>query len=205
MSAYLALFNQLYLTIPIEAQRVTGNGASIAALFLVFSMLGIALQVRITRWCGRRWSAGVSVAVGLAIMGLAFSPLIASTILIPAATADTSIVQASVQVIPVVLATVAFTVGGLMIVPYVVVLLSSRKGDRLLGTAYGWYYLVAAVTTTVIAWLAGALIELDGGPGRALSFALLVSVGLVGSAGVYASTRASPAADSATAAPPIGR
>ena len=189
MSAYLALFNQLYLTIPMEARRVTGSGGSIAVLFLVFSVLGIALQVRVTRWCGKRWSPEASVAVGLATMGVSFLPLLISTALVPAASADTAIVQASAHIIPVVLATTIFTVGGLMIVPFVVVLLSSRKGDRLLGTAYGWYYLVAAVATTVVAWLSGMLIGIEGSTGRSLSFALLVAVGLAGSAGVYVTTR----------------
>ncbi|MFE0749931.1 MFS transporter [Gordonia sp. NPDC058843] len=192
MSAYLALFNQLYLTIPVEARRVTGNGGSIAVLFLVFSVLGIALQVRITRWCGRRWSPGTSVAVGLATMGVSFLPLLVSTALVPAASSDSTIVHASVQAIPVVLATIVFTVGGLMVVPYVVVLLSSRKGDRLLGTAYGWYYLVAAVATMIVAWLSGALIGVEGSLGRSLSFAMLLAVGLAGSAGVYVSSRGVP-------------
>ncbi|MGH3973131.1 MAG: MFS transporter [Pseudonocardiaceae bacterium] len=78
-SVELALFNQLYLALPVEAERVTGSGASVSAVFLLYTVAAIAVQVRITAWCRARWSAGTSVAVGLAVQGAGFLPLMISS------------------------------------------------------------------------------------------------------------------------------
>ncbi|MFT4297181.1 MAG: MFS transporter [Micropruina sp.] len=187
MSAYLALFNQLYLTLPVEAQRVTGRGDAIAAIYLVFGVLGILLQVRVTAWCGRRgWPGVIAIAAGLGLMGASFVPLALSTAFQPTATAALDLPAALLPVIPLLIATVAFTLGGLMLSPYVIVVLSDYVGDKLIGTAYGWYYLVAAISTMTVAWAAGALLDLGGAPGRVLSFGLLALVGIAGALGVRA-------------------
>ncbi|MEZ5090138.1 MAG: MFS transporter [Micropruina sp.] len=187
MSGYLALFNQLYLTLPVEAQRVTGRGDSIAAIYLVFGLLGILLQVRVTAWCSRRgWTATGAIAAGLGLMGASFVPLVVSTAVLPTATELLGLPAAALRVSPLLLSTMLFTLGGLVLSPYVVVVLSEYVGDRLIGTAYGWYYLVAALSTITVAWAAGALLDLGGVPGRTLSFALLAAVGLAGALGVRA-------------------
>lgn len=184
MSGYLAMFNQLYLSLPIEASRVTGRPETIAALFLVFSCLGIVLQVRVTAWCQRRWSAGTAIAVGLALMGASFVPLIVTTALLPTQHQALDVPNTLLRSVPLLLTVAVFTVGGLVAAPYVIVLLSSFVGDRLIGTAYGWYYLVSAIATVVVAWAVGALLDVAGSVGRVMAFALLLAVGTVAAIGV---------------------
>lgn len=147
----------------------------------MFGLLGILLQVRVTAWCSRRgWTATGAIAAGLGLMGASFVPLVVSTAVLPTATELLGLPAAALRVSPLLLSTMLFTLGGLVLSPYVVVVLSEYVGDRLIGTAYGWYYLVAALSTITVAWAAGALLDLGGVPGRTLSFALLAAVGLAG-------------------------
>lgn len=53
-SAHFALYNQIYLALPVEAQRVTGSQDAITAVFVVSTVIGIVGQVRITAWCQAR-------------------------------------------------------------------------------------------------------------------------------------------------------
>lgn len=183
MSSYLALFNQLYLALPLEAERVTGYAGATGAIFLVFAVLGIAFQVRVAAWCARRWSAQQAVGHGIATMGASFVPLLLSTALVPTFTAQQGMLKTVAFAALLLVTTIIFSLGGLMVTPHVVVVLSERVGDRLMGTAYGWYYLMAAIATMVVAWAVGALIEIPE-IGRSLSCALLVAVGAAGAAGV---------------------
>jgi hypothetical protein len=57
-SVQFALYNQLYLALPLEAQRVTGSLAAISAVFVVSTLIAIVTQVRLTTWCRSRWAPG---------------------------------------------------------------------------------------------------------------------------------------------------
>lgn len=71
-SAGFGLYNQIYLALPLEAERVTGSAGAISVVFVVSTVVGIGAQVRITAACRARWSAGTSLSIGLALMGMGF-------------------------------------------------------------------------------------------------------------------------------------
>lgn len=191
-SAYLALFNQLYLALPLETERVTGRDDAIGAVFLVSSVLGILLQVRVTAWCRRRWSATRSSAAGIALMAVSFLPLAASSAWLPAAPSVLDLEESLARVAPVLACVVLLSIGICMVTPFVVVLVAEAVGDRLIGTAYGWYYLVSAVATLAVAWASGALLDLGTGAGRVSSALLLVGVGVAGATGLLLTERRAP-------------
>ncbi|WP_214370626.1 MFS transporter [Pseudonocardia sp. H11422] len=139
-SAYFALYNQLYLTFPLEAERVTGGVWSVSAVFVVSTVIGIACSVRLTRWCRARWPAGRCVAGGLVVMGAGFLPQLVSAPLTPPAAGIAA-------VLPVLAGTVIFTLGMAVTNPFVMDLLPVVGSERLAGTYYGFFYLVSALVT----------------------------------------------------------
>lgn len=182
-SAFFALFNQLYLVLPVEAARVTGVAAAVSAVFVVSTVLGIAGQVRITAWCRARWSAGRSMAIGLAVMGGGFVPLAVSAPLLPTAVPGGVSVPALLAALPVLLGTAVFTVGQAIVNPFSMALMPVVGSERLAGTYYGYYYMISAIVVAVINTGIGAL--LDGAVSPATRWAphvALVAVGLAGAA-----------------------
>ncbi len=182
-SAYFGLYNQLYLVLPVEAQRVTGAEAAVSAVFVVSTLVGIGWQVRITAWCRGHWPAGTCVAAGLALMGAAFVPIAVSSPLLPTRLAIGSVSEALVAALPVVLATVVFTVGMAIANPFTMALLPVVGSRELAGTYYGFFYLVSALVAAGVSAVTGALLDLPGAGWRWAPSAALVAVGLVGAAG----------------------
>lgn len=193
LSAYFGLYNQLYLTLPLEAQRVSGLSGSIAVVFAVSTVIGVFGQMRITNWCRQRWTAGRSVAVGLACMGLSFVPLMLSgPLLATRGPADFGAdwVAVSVACLPVVVTTVLFTVGQAITNPFAMELLPIIGSERLAGTYYGFYYLVSSLVAAGVSWLVGALLDGSTDPAlRWMPWLALLAVGLAGAAGSGAMER----------------
>lgn len=177
-SAYLALYNQVYLVFPLEAQRVTGTPVAVGALFAVSTLVGIALYVRVAGWAERRWPPGTCVAVGLALMGAGFVPLAVSAPLLPTATG-----LAPAAALPVLAGTVVFTLGIALANPFTMQLLPVVGSERLIGTYYGFYHLVSALVAAAVSAGAGALLDVMGTGWRAAAPMALVAVGLAGAAG----------------------
>ncbi|QUH06174.1 MFS transporter [Saccharopolyspora erythraea] len=185
LSAYFGLYNQLYLSLPLEAQRVSGLSEAVAVVFAVSTLIGVLGQVRITRWCRQRWSAGRSVAIGLTCMGVSFVPVMLTGPLLPVrASGELDWAATAAVCVPVLLTTALFTVGMAITNPFAMELLPLVGSERLAGTYYGFYYLVSSVVAAGVGWLAGALLDLTGETALAWSpwLALLV-VGLAGGAG----------------------
>ncbi|MQA08691.1 MAG: MFS transporter [Pseudonocardiaceae bacterium] len=184
LSAYFGLYNQLYLTLPLEAQRVSGFAGAIAAVFAVSTLIGIFGQVRITQWCRNRWTAGRSVTIGLACMGASFLPVLLSGPLQPARQASELSPQVLLACLPVLLTTALFTVGMAITNPFAMELLPIVGSERLAGTYYGFYYLVSSLVAAGVSGLVGALLDGTGEPAlRWLPWLALLAVGLAGSAG----------------------
>jgi hypothetical protein len=177
-SAYLALYNQVYLVLPLEAERVSGTPAAVGALFAVSTVVGVALNVRVAAWGGRRWSPGTCVAAGLALMGAGFVPVALSAPLLPTATG--LVPQAA---LPVLAGAVVFMVGIALAGPFTMQLLPVVGSERLLGTYYGFYHLVSALVAAAVSAGAGALLDVGGAGWRAAAPLALLAVGLAGAAG----------------------
>ena len=190
LSAYFGLYNQLYLTLPLEAQRVSGASWAITAVFVVSTVIGVFFQVRITSWCRARWTAGQSIVIGLACMGSSFIPLMASGPLLPSRgvaelSSDWAVLAASM--LPVLVTTALFTVGQAITNPFAMELLPIVGSERLAGTYYGLYYLVSSLVAAAVSWLVGALLDGFTDPAmRWLPWLALFAVGLAGSLGTRA-------------------
>lgn len=186
-AGYFVLYNQLYLALPVEAQRVSGVAGAVSAVFVVSTVVGIAGQVRITAWCRARWSDGRTMATGLAVMGAGFLPLGIAAPLLPTAPAGQWTAGGVLAALPVLLGTAVFTVGMAMTNPFSMALLPVVGSEALAGTYYGFYYLVSAAVVAVTNTGVGAL--LDAGTDRWLPFAVLVALGLLGGAVIAAMQR----------------
>ncbi|MEJ2868069.1 MFS transporter [Actinomycetospora sp. OC33-EN08] len=186
-SAYFALYNQLYLALPVEAQRVSGVAGAVSAVFVVSTVVGIAGQVRITAWCRRRWSDGRSLATGLVVMGSGFVPLALAAPLLPTAPPGQWSLAGLTATLPVLVGIVVFTIGMAMTNPFTLSLLPVVGSERLVGTYYGFFYLVSAAVVAVVNTGVGGL--LDGAGGSWPPFAVLVAVGALGAAVIAAMYR----------------
>src|SRR5688572_2215148 len=80
---YFFLYNQVYLGLPLEIQRLTGSEASVGPLFTMLAIVGILGQVPITTWAESRLHPTRAIVVGLALMGLAFVPLMLTAAVLP--------------------------------------------------------------------------------------------------------------------------
>jgi MFS family permease len=149
-----------------------------SVLFAASTLVGIALYVRVAAWAGRRWPPGTCVAVGLGLMGAGFVPVAISAPLLPAATS-----LAPAAGLPVLAGTVVFTLGIALANPFTMQLLPVVGSERLIGTYYGFYYLVSALVAAVVSTAAGALLDVSGAGWRAVAPAALLIVGLAGAAG----------------------
>ena len=182
MSAYFALYNQLYMTLPLEAQRVFGHSSAISAVFVISTVIGIAGQVRITRWCRARWEPGRCVGIGLAAMGASFVPVMITGPLLP--TSHQPGITTALACLPVVLSTILFTVGMAITNPFAMELLPVVGDEKLTGTYYGFYYLVSSLAAAGVSWLVGALLDHAQHPAlRWLPWSALLAVGLLGALG----------------------
>lgn len=71
--AYLLAYNQLYLVLPAEVERVTGSQTALAWLFALSSLLVVTAQLPVTRWVGERLAMRRSMAVGLLLVAVGFA------------------------------------------------------------------------------------------------------------------------------------
>ncbi|MFI2506676.1 MDR family MFS transporter [Streptomyces sp. NPDC018972] len=76
--AYLLAYNQLYLALPAEVERVTGSQTALAWLFALSSLLVVTAQLPVTRWVGERLAMRRSMAVGLLLVAAGFAVVAAA-------------------------------------------------------------------------------------------------------------------------------
>ncbi|MFI7464852.1 MFS transporter [Nonomuraea sp. NPDC049646] len=172
MIASYALSYQMYLALPLAVQRAGGGQWAVTALYAVSALLGIAGQVRLTAWCGERWSRGQAITRGLALMGAAFLPMVAAAQLhLPrAATLTAALVCA-----------LLLGAGTLVAFPFEMATIADMAGEELVGTYYGLYNLASGAGILAGNLLSGALLDVaaDAGwaglPWLSLTFAGLVS------------------------------
>jgi MFS family permease len=76
--AYLLAYNQLYLALPAEVERVTGSQTALAWLFALSSLLVVTAQLPVTRWVGERLAMRRSMAAGLLLVAAGFAVVAAA-------------------------------------------------------------------------------------------------------------------------------
>jgi predicted MFS family arabinose efflux permease len=196
MIASYALSYQMYLGLPLEVERVTGAESGVTVLYVISAVLGILGQVRLTAWCSARWSHGQAIARGLALMGVAFLPLIVSS------RVGLSGVAA---LVPVAMCAILLTVGTLMTSPFEMATIADVGGGRLVGTYYGLYNLLSGIGILLGNLLSGAAIDAARTSGLgSLPWGLLCLGGLASAAAVLRLDRrgrlGGPVAERASAA-----
>lgn len=139
MVGMFTLENQLYLLLPDGAREATGWDGAAGIVFLVGTVANLALQLRITTALKARGDRARWIAVGLAVMGLAFLP--------PAFTAGA---------VPVLVGALLLYLGIMIASPFVMELIPRFGRPELTGTYFGIFYVVsgiaAALGNTAVGW-----------------------------------------------------
>ncbi|MFE3774658.1 MULTISPECIES: MFS transporter [unclassified Streptomyces] len=174
MVGMFTLENQLYLLLPDGARRATGWDGAAGIVFLVGTVSNLALQLRLTRALTSRGSRARWIAVGLAVMGVAFLP--------PALAADAA---GWLGAVPVLLGALLLYLGVMVAQPFVMELVPDFGRPELTGTYFGIFYVVsgiaAAVGNTVVGWAMDTGARDDAGW---LPWACCALFGLASAAGV---------------------
>jgi hypothetical protein len=106
-------------------------------------------QGPITAYVQTRWRPLQAIALGLALMGGAFLPLLATRAFVPVnvlqaadATTWSRMLTAAINLSPVFVSAMLLVLGTMLVQPFALSLIPVLSGNRRLGTYYGCYYLV---------------------------------------------------------------
>lgn len=188
LTGMFALQNQLYLVLPMQAERLTGWSGAVAVIFLVSTAATLALQVRITELVQRRWRRGASIAVGLGLMGAGFAATAVAAAVVPA-TPAAGTGEISARIAPVLVTALLLAFGVMLAQPFVYELIPSFGRPELSGTYFGVFYLVSGVTAAAGNALIGWLTDLSGDEWPWLPSTLCVLIGLCSALAVLALDR----------------
>ncbi|MGP4104027.1 MFS transporter [Nonomuraea sp. KM90] len=130
MAGSYVLSFQIYLALPLAI----GDHGAVSALFVVSALVALLGQVHITDWARKRWTASQVIARGLALMGLAFVPLI-----------PYGIAGAPVPVAAGLACTVLLTLGTVLTCPFEMDTIVTLSGGHRVATHYGFYNTVAGL------------------------------------------------------------
>ncbi|MEV0081275.1 MFS transporter [Saccharopolyspora sp. NPDC050642] len=176
LTGMFALQNQLYLVLPMQAERLTGSAAAVAVIFLVSTAVTLALQVRITELAQRRWSRGRAIGIGLGLMGAGFVATAIAATAVPA-TPPAGAGETFARLAPVLITALFLAVGVMLAQPFVYELIPSFGGRELAGTYFGVFYLISGVAAAAGNALIGWLTDLSGHEWAWLPPALCVLIG----------------------------
>lgn len=186
MVGMFTLENQLYLLLPAGARQATGWDGAAGLVFLVGTVAGIALQLRLTRALKERGSRGRWIATGLVLMGLAFLPpmLVAGTDAPPDGALD-----ATLRALPVLTGALLLHLGVMIAQPFVMELIPAFGRQELTGTYFGLFYAVSGVAAALGNAAVGRAMDAarhGGGesPAALLPWACCLAAGLASAAAV---------------------
>lgn len=186
IGSYVLTF-QVYLALPLEVRRLGGDGefgtAAVALLFAVSGLSTILGQTRVTAWYKARYEPGQALTWGLAVMGLAFVPLLlAGAVPVPEAGVGLWLLAA----VPPTLAALLLAVGTMIAYPFEMDTIVRLCGDRLVATHYGLYNTICGIGITFGNLLTGVALDAAREAGMpALPWISLVALGLVCAAALY--------------------
>ncbi|MFJ4683134.1 MFS transporter [Streptomyces sp. NPDC088789] len=186
IGSYVLTF-QVYLALPLEVRRLGGEGeagtAAVAVLFAVSGLSTIVGQTRVTAWCAARCAPGQALVLGLAVMGLAFVPLLLATAVpVPEPGAGRWLLAA----VPPTLAALLLAVGTMIAYPFEMDTIVRLSGDRLVATHYGLYNTICGIGITVGNLATGAALDAARAAGLpALPWLALSALGAACAAALY--------------------
>ncbi|MDX2674902.1 MFS transporter [Streptomyces sp. NY05-11A] len=186
IGSYVLTF-QVYLSLPLEVRRLGGDGefgtASVAVLFAVSGLSTILGQTRATAWCRARYEPGQALVRGLALMGLAFVPLLLATAVpVPGSGVGLWLLAA----VPPTLAALLLAIGTMIAYPFEMDTIVRLSGNRLVATHYGLYNTICGIGITLGNLLTGAALDAARAAGMpALPWISLTVLGLACAAALY--------------------
>ncbi|MCI3935257.1 MFS transporter [Streptomyces sp. AN091965] len=186
IGSYVLSF-QVYLALPLDVRRLGGDGqfgtVAVAALFAVSGLSTIVGQTKVTAWCKARYEPGEALVRGLAVMGVAFVPLLLATALpVP----GSRIGLWALAAVPPALAALLLALGTMIAYPFEMDTIVRLCGDRLVATHYGLYNTVCGVGITLGNLLTGAALDAAREAGLpALPWAALLALGLGCASALY--------------------
>ncbi|MFB9525735.1 MDR family MFS transporter [Nonomuraea roseola] len=159
MAGSYVLSFQVYLALPLEL----GSAGGVGLIFMVSALVAIAGQLRITDWARRRWTGEQAITRGLALMGLAFVPLLVYGSAAP-----------STRLAAVLVCTALLALGTALTYPFEMDTVVTLSDDRLVATHYGLYNTIAGIAIAVGNVVIGRLLDV----GWAVPWLVLTVVGL---------------------------
>jgi MFS family permease len=171
--AYLLAYNQLYLALPDEVERVTGSQASLSWLFALSSLLVVCAQLPVTGWAGDRLGLRRSMATGLLLVAAGFTVV---------AVARPAQWTGLAGLLPAVGYVVLLTVGQMLVVPAARAWVPDLAEDGRLGLYTGALSSVSGLIVLAGSSATGALLDLGlppAVPWLALAAVPLLAVGLL--------------------------
>ncbi|MFE2327880.1 MFS transporter [Streptomyces sp. NPDC059385] len=169
--------SQLYLLLPHAARQATGRSGAVGLVFVVGTLAGLTVQLRLTRGLAARGGRrGRWIGAGLALGGLGFVPPMAV-----AGAAGTDVAR----LLPVLAGVLLLYLGLMTAQPFVMELVPAFGRAELTGTLYGLFHAVsgvaAAVTGAAVGWAMDS--ATSGGPAW-LPYACCTALGLTSAAAV---------------------
>lgn len=171
--SYLLAF-QTYLALPLQARTLLGDssGTAMGVIFAVSALTSVAGQLRLTAWARKRLDAPQAIAIGLALMGAAFLPLL------PGPHHRAVGLSAAGGMTGLVLCAGLLAVGSALLYPFEMDTLVRLSGERLVATYYGAYSTVSGIAVAAGNLGVGALFDLAARLGAPwLPWAALAAVG----------------------------
>lgn len=127
-SVQLFAYNQLYLALPVEISRVGGTERDLAPMFMIASVMIIALQMPLAR-LGRRLGAQVCIPLGFVLTASAFASV--------AVFAPLPVPSDGWHLLPAGLMVTQLTLGAMIARPFLADMVPGFAGDRPTGVYYG--------------------------------------------------------------------
>lgn len=170
IGSYVLSF-QVYLALPLQVRAIAGSGtvgtALVTSLFVVSGAVAILGQLRVTRWFASRWGPGRSIVTGMALLSVAFVPLL----LVPTRQA----LGPAPAVAAVLLSAGLLALGTIAVFPFEMDTVVRLSGDRLVATHYGCYNTVVGVGIMLGNLFTGTVFDLA----RSAGLPQLVWAGLI--------------------------
>nr|WP_084514386.1 MFS transporter [Nocardia acidivorans] len=185
MTGSYVLSFQVYLALPLQADYIAGDRAQVvtSALFVISGVVAVAGQLRITAWLRRRWGTSRSLVAGMAMLALAFLPLV----IVPGTGGFGPVAAVAALLI----AAALLAVGSAAVFPFEMDTVVSLSENRLVATHYGFYNTVVGIGILIGNLATGAVVGAAraAGADRAVWIGLIL-IGAVATAALYAQDRA---------------